>query len=225
MTNVPGLYAAGEANFSDHGANRLGASALMQGLADGYFVLPYTIGDYLANDIRTGAISTESPEFEAAEAEVKKNIDHLLNNKGSRTVDDFHKKLGHIMWDNCGMSRNAEGLKKAMAEIKTLREEFWKDVLVPGKADEFNQELEKACRVADFLELGELMCKDALTREESCGGHFREEHRTEEGEAKRNDEDFTFVSSWEYAEEPRNAVLHKEDLDFEFVELKQRSYK
>lgn len=225
MTTVPGLYAAGEANFSDHGANRLGASALMQGLADGYFVLPYTIGDYLANDIRTGPIDTNSPEFEQAEKEVKDRIDHLLNNNGTRTVDDFHKKLGLIMWDNCGMSRNAEGLKKAMAEIKQLREEFWKDVRVPGKANEFNQELEKAGRVADFLELGELMCKDALTREESCGGHFREEHRTEEGEAKRNDEEFTFVSSWEYAEEPSNAVLHKEDLDFEFVELKQRSYK
>jgi len=225
MTTVPGLFATGEANFSDHGANRLGASALMQGLADGYFVLPYTIGDFLANDIRTGPIPTDSPEFDQAEKEVKETIDHFLNNKGSKPVDDFHKRLGLIMWNKCGMSRSAEGLKEAIAEIRALREEFYKDVIVPGSANGVNQELEKAGRVADFLELGELMCIDALQREESCGGHFREEYQTEEGEALRRDDEFTFVSAWEYTGDPSESNLHKEDLVFENVELKTRSYK
>jgi succinate dehydrogenase / fumarate reductase flavoprotein subunit len=225
MTTVPGLYAIGEANFSDHGANRLGASALMQGLADGYFVLPYTIGDYLASDIRTGKISTDLPEFAEAEASVKSRIETLINNKGKHSVDYFHKQLGLIMWNKCGMSRTAEGLKEAIEEIKVLRESFWKEVRVPGAADELNQELEKAGRVADFLELGELFARDALEREESCGGHFREEHRTEDGEAKRDDENFAFVSAWEYTGQPSEAILHKEELIFENVELKTRSYK
>ncbi len=225
MTTVPGLYACGEANFSDHGANRLGASALMQGLADGYFVLPYTIGDYLSNDIRTGAIPTDTPEFDAAEKAVKEQLNHLMNNNGTKSVDHFHKRLGKIMWDNCGMARNEEGLKKAIEEIQALREEFYKDVRVPGKLDEFNQELEKALRVADFLELGELMCKDALERSESCGGHFREESQTEEGEARRDDDNFAYVAAWEYQGAPKDAQLHKEQLTFENIELKQRSYK
>ncbi|MGB0166006.1 MAG: FAD-binding protein, partial [Luteibaculum sp.] len=224
MTTVPGLYAAGEANFSDHGANRLGASALMQGLADGYFVIPYTIGEYLSQDIRTGSISTNTPEFDEAEKSVKDRINKLVNNKGTKTVDYFHKQLGKIMWDKCGMARNAEGLTQAIEEIKTLREQFWKDVRVPGSADEYNQELEKAGRVADFLELGELMCRDALMRNESCGGHFREEYQTEEGEALRDDENFTFVGAWEF-QESGEPTLHKEALTFENVELKQRSYK
>jgi succinate dehydrogenase / fumarate reductase flavoprotein subunit len=225
MTTVPGLFAAGEANFSDHGANRLGASALMQGLADGYFVLPYTIGDFLANDIRTGPIPTDSPEFDQAEKEVTETLNHFLNNKGSKPVDYFHKRLGLIMWNKCGMSRSAEGLKEAIKEIRELREEFYKDVIVPGSANGVNQELEKAGRVADFLELGELMCVDALQREESCGGHFREEYQTEEGEALRRDDEFTFVSAWEYTGDPSQSNLHKEDLVFENVELKTRSYK
>ena len=224
QTTVPGLYAIGEANFSDHGANRLGASALMQGLADGYFVLPYTIGDYLADDIRTGPISTDSPEFEEAEKSVKENIDHLINNKGSKSVDYFHKKLGKIMWNKCGMSRNEKELKEAIEEISALREEFWKDVRVPGEANQFNEELAKAGRVADFLELGELFAKDALVREESAGGHFREEYQTAEGEAQRRKE-FQFVSAWEYKGEPKDAVLHKEDLVYENIEVKERSYK
>ncbi len=225
MSTIPGCYVLGEANFSDHGANRLGASALMQGLADGYFVIPFTIGDYLADDIRTGEISTDSPEFEAAEKEVKDRISKFMSSNGSKSVDYFHKKLGKIMWNNCGMSRNAEGLKAAISEIKALREEFWKEVKVPGTDKELNPELEKAGRVADFLELGELMCKDALERAESCGGHFREESQTEEGEAKRDDDNFTFVSAWEYKGEPSDAVLHKEELKYENIELKQRSYK
>jgi succinate dehydrogenase / fumarate reductase flavoprotein subunit len=225
MTNVPGLYALGEANFSDHGANRLGASALMQGLADGYFVIPYTLGDYLAADIRTGPIATDSEAFDVAEKEVRDRLEKLLNNKGTVPVDDFHKRLGKIMWNNCGMARNAEGLKKAIVEIQQLREEFWQNVLVPGSADGLNQELEKAGRVADFLELGELMCKDALDREESCGGHFREEFRTEEGEALRNDKDYAYVAAWEYTGNPSEANLHKEALEFKDIELKQRSYK
>lgn len=226
MTSVPGLYAAGEANFSDHGANRLGASALMQGLADGYFVLPYTIGDYLSDDIRTGPIDTNSSEFEASEKEVQQHIDALVNNNGSTTVDTYHRKLGKIMWNNCGMARNAEGLKKAIAEIREIREDFYKNVRIPGGSNQLNPELEKAYRVADFLELGELMCMDALAREESCGGHFREEHQTEEGEAKRDDENFTFVSAWEYKNgDPGQAQLHKEPLAYENIELKQRSYK
>ncbi len=225
MTSVSGLYATGESNFSDHGANRLGASALMQGLADGYFVLPYTIGDYLANDIRTGTISSDSAEFEAAEKAVQERIDHLINNNGSKPVDDFHRRLGRIMWNECGMSRNEAGLKKAIADIRALREEFWKDVRVPGNATSYNPELDKAGRVADFLEQGELMCMDALAREESCGGHFREEHQTPEGEALRDDENFAFVSAWEFAGDPSESKLIKEDLVFENIELKQRSYK
>lgn len=225
MTTVPGLYATGEANFSDHGANRLGASALMQGLADGYFVLPYTIGEYLADDIGTGKIDINRPEFVEAEKAVRDQIEHFLNNKGTHTVDYFHRELGKIMWDKCGMARNSEGLKQAINEIRSLREQFWKEVKVPGIADGLNQELEKACRVADFLELGELMCIDALTREESCGGHFREEYQSEEGEALRDDANFAFVSAWEYKGDPGKAELHKEPLVFENVELKTRSYK
>ncbi len=225
MTTIPGCFAIGEANFSDHGANRLGASALMQGLADGYFVLPYTIGDYLADDIRTGPISTASPEFEEAEQRVQAQIDAFINNKGTKTVDYFHRKLGKIIWDKCGMSRNETGLKEAMAEVKALREEFYKDVFVPGTADSFNEPLAKALRVADFLELGELFAKDALVRTESCGGHFREESQTPEGEALRDDDNFTFVSAWEYKGEPSDAELHKEALNYENIELKTRSYK
>ncbi|MCX7551074.1 fumarate reductase/succinate dehydrogenase flavoprotein subunit [Xanthomarina sp. F2636L] len=229
MTTVPGLYCIGEANFSDHGANRLGASALMQGLADGYFVLPYTIGDYLANDIRTGEISTDSKEFEQVEKDVRDRIDHLINNNGKHTVDHFHKKLGKIMWNKVGMARNVQGLTEALQEIKELREEFWKDVRVPGTNDEFNDELAKAGRVADYLELGELFAKDALHREESCGGHFREdaveESGEQKGEAKRDDENFAYVAAWEYKGDPSAAVLHKEDLEFKDIELKQRSYK
>tara|TARA_R110002073_G_scaffold279535_4_gene443686 strand:+ start:12789 stop:14804 length:2016 start_codon:yes stop_codon:yes gene_type:complete len=229
MTTVDGLYCIGEANFSDHGANRLGASALMQGLADGYFVLPYTIGDYLADDIRTGEISTDTKEFEYAEKEVTDRINFFMNNNGTKSVDHFHKRLGKVMWDKVGMARNEKGLKEAMAEIKQIREEFWKDVKVPGDANEMNPELEKAGRVADFLELGELFAKDALMREESCGGHFREESveldGEQKGEAKRNDKDYAFVAAWEYKGEPADAVLHKEELEFKDIELKQRSYK
>ena len=225
MTTVPGCFAIGEANFSDHGANRLGASALMQGLADGYFVLPYTIGDYLSDDIRTGAISTDSPEFEEAESNVRAQIDSFIKNKGTKTVDYFHRRLGKIIWNKCGMSRNKEGLQDAIAEVKALREEFYKDVFVPGTADSFNEPLAKALRVADFLELGELFAKDALERTESCGGHFREESQTPEGEALRDDKNFTFVSAWEYKGEPSKAKLHKEVLKYENIELKTRSYK
>ena len=225
MTTIPGCFAIGEANFSDHGANRLGASALMQGLADGYFVLPYTIGDYLADDIRTGSISTDTPEFEAAEKEIRNKIDALMNNQGTKTVDDYHRKLGKIIWNKCGMSRNEAGLKEALAEVRALREDFYKNVTVPGTADSFNESLAKALRVADFLELGELFAKDALERTESCGGHFREESQSKEGEALRNDDEFTFVSAWEYTGDPGTAKLHKESLSFENVELKTRSYK
>ena len=225
QTTVPGLFAAGEANFSDHGANRLGASALMQGLADGYFVLPYTISNYLADDIRTEKISTESAEFEEAEKGVKERLDFFINNKGSKSVDYFHKKLGKIIWENCGMARNKEDLENAIKEVKELREEFWKDIRVPGVQNGLNQELEKAGRVADFIELGELMCYDALDRQESCGGHFREEYQTPEGEAMRNDEEYTYVAAWEYKGENETPELHKEDLAFENIELKQRSYK
>jgi succinate dehydrogenase / fumarate reductase flavoprotein subunit len=225
QTTIPGCYAIGEANFSDHGANRLGASALMQGLADGYFVLPYTIGDYLADDIRTGPISTDLPEFEQAEKNTREMLDRLVNNNGTKSVDYFHKRLGKIMWNKVGMSRNEQGLKEAMAEIKALREEFWNDVRVPGSADEMNTELEKASRVADFLELGELFAKDALHRNESCGGHFREEYQTPEGEALRDDENFMYVAAWEYKGEPADAVLHKEELDYENIQVKTRSYK
>ena len=225
MTSIPGCYAIGEANFSDHGANRLGASALMQGLADGYFVLPYTIGDYLADDIRTGKIDISHPEFEKAEAAVKAQLESFVNTNGKNTVDYYHRKLGKIMWDKCGMSRNAKGLKEAIADIKALREDFYKNVNVPGTTSEFNEQLAKAGRVADFLELGELFAKDALERTESCGGHFREESQTPEGEALRNDKEFTFVSAWEYKGEPSKAKLHKEKLDYEEIEVKTRSYK
>lgn len=225
MTTVPGLYAIGEANFSDHGANRLGASALMQGLADGYFVLPYTIGDYLADEIRTGTISTDTPEFEQAEKEVVDRLEFFINNKGNHSVDSFHRRLGKIMWDKCGMARNEKHLKEAIQEIKALREEFWKDIKVPGGRMEFNEELAKACRVADYLELAETFAVDALHRSESCGGHFREESQSDEGEAMRNDEDFTYVAIWEYTGDPGAATLHKEDLNFENIEVKTRSYK
>ncbi|MHC5354462.1 fumarate reductase/succinate dehydrogenase flavoprotein subunit [Myroides sp. LJL115] len=225
MSTIEGCYVLGEANFSDHGANRLGASALMQGLADGYFVLPYTIGDYLANDIRTGKISTDLPEFAEAEAKVKSTIAQLMSNKGIHSVDYFHKKLGKIMWDKVGMARNAKGLTEAMKEIAELREQFYKEVRVSGTENSFNQELEKALKVADYLELGELFAKDALHREESCGGHFREEHQTEEGEAQRDDENFAYVAAWEYKGNPSDAVLHKEDLVYENIKLVARSYK
>lgn len=225
MTTIPGCYALGEANFSDHGANRLGASALMQGLADGYFVIPYTIGDYLAEDIRTGKIPNDSPEFMEAEKTVKDRISNLINNKGKKPVDYFHRKLGLIMWNKCGMARNATKLQEAIIEIQQLREEFWKDVRVSGTSDELNPELEKAGRVADFLELGELMCRDALHREESCGGHFREESQTEEGEALRNDDKFAYVAAWQTNGDPKDAILLKEPLVYENIELKQRSYK
>ena len=229
MTTIPGCYAAGEANFSDHGANRLGASALMQGLADGYFVLPYTIGDYLSHDIRTGAISTELPEFVEAEKEVATRIDGFINNKGTKSVDSFHKRLGSVMWDKVGMARNEKGLLEAIAEIREIREEFRKDVMVPGTANEFNPELEKALRVEDFLELGELFAYDALKRTESCGGHFREESVEEDGpqkgEAKRDDENFAYTAAWEWTGDPGKANLHKEQLTFNDIELKQRSYK
>ena len=234
MTTVPGLYAIGEANFSDHGANRLGASALMQGLADGYFVLPYTIGDYLAADIRTGKIPTNTPEFDEAERVVKERLAHFINNKGTHSVDYFHKKLGKVMWDKVGMARNAEGLKQAIKEIREIREEFWRDVKVPGELTGMNVELEKANRVADFLELGELFAKDALERNESCGGHFREEYQTPEGEALRDDVNYAYVAAWQYTGNPTEVVntynpseevLHKEPLVFKDIELKQRSYK
>ncbi len=225
MSTIQGCYVAGEANFSDHGANRLGASALMQGLADGYFVLPYTIGDYLADDIRTGKISTELSEFIEAENEVNQRLQRLMNIKGTQSVDSFHKRLGKVMWDKVGMARNAEGLKEAISEIQQIRKEFYENVRIPGKINEMNPELDKASRVADFLELGELMALDALTRNESCGGHFREESQTEEGEAKRDDENYAFVSAWEYTGNPSDAVLHKEDLEFDNIKLVQRSYK
>jgi succinate dehydrogenase / fumarate reductase flavoprotein subunit len=224
MTTVPGLYAIGEANFSDHGANRLGASALMQGLADGYFVLPYTIGDYLSKDISTGPIPTDSIEFEDAQKNVEEKLNYFISNGGKHSVDYFHKKLGKIMWNKCGMARNSKELKEAIEEISALRTEFWKDVKVPGSVNEFNEELAKAGRVADFLELGELFAKDALTREESCGGHFRDEHQTKEGEAVRN-KDYQFVSAWEFKGEPKDAILHKEELSFSNIEVKERSYK
>ena len=225
QTTIPGCYAAGEANFSDHGANRLGASALMQGLADGYFVLPYTIGDYLSKDIRTGKIPTDSKEFDEAETQVRERLKKLTSGTGIHSVDYYHKKLGKIMWNKCGMARNAKGLEEAMKEIAALRKDFWENVKVPGSIDSKNQELEKAGRVADFLELGELFAKDALHRNESCGGHFREEYQTEEGEALRDDENFKYVAAWEYVGEPKDDKLHKEDLVYENIELKTRSYK
>jgi succinate dehydrogenase / fumarate reductase flavoprotein subunit len=224
MTNVKGLYALGEANFSDHGANRLGASALMQGLADGYFVIPYTIGNFLSDEIRTAKTDTSHEAFEKAENEVKERTNKLLNIKGQQTVDYFHKRLGKIMWDKCGMSRSKEGLEGAIAEIREIQKEFWSNVKVPGTANEFNTELDKAGRVADFLELGELMCIDALNREESCGGHFREEHQTEDGEALRNDEDYMFVSRWERKSD-NNWDLQPEKLDYKVIVPSSRNYK
>ena len=225
MTTIPGCFSIGESNFSDHGANRLGASALMQGLADGYFVLPYTIGDYLAPEIKTGPISTDLPEFVEAEKKVKEQIEQFINNNGTKSVDYFHKKLGKIMWNNVGMARNEKGLNEAIVQIAALREEFYKEVKVPGTADSFNPELAKAGRVADFLELGELFAKDALHRNESCGGHFREEYQTEDGEAQRDDENFAYVAAWEYKGNPSDAVLHKEPLVYENIKLATRSYK
>jgi succinate dehydrogenase / fumarate reductase flavoprotein subunit len=224
MTTVPGLYCLGEANFSDHGANRLGASALMQGLADGYFVIPYTIGNYLSDEIRTKNIPTDHPAFAEAEKAVADRIDQLMNIKGKQTVESFHKRLGKIMWDKCGMARNAEGLKQAIAEIQQLKKEFWSDVRIPGDINEINPELDKAGRVADFIELGELMCIDALQRNESCGGHFREESQTAEGEADRKDNEFAYVSAWELKGE-HQWELHKEELNFEVAKPSQRSYK
>ncbi|RZJ35277.1 MAG: fumarate reductase/succinate dehydrogenase flavoprotein subunit [Flavobacterium sp.] len=225
MTTIQGCFSIGESNFSDHGANRLGASALMQGLADGYFVLPYTIGDYLSKDIRTGHISTDLPEFAEAEANVRTQLEKFIFNNGTHSVDHFHRRLGKIMWDKVGMARNAQGLTEAISEIAALREEFHRDVKVPGEMTGMNQELEKAMRVADFMELGELFAKDALHRNESCGGHFREEYQTEEGEAQRDDENFAYVAAWEYKGKPSDAVLHKEPLVFENIKLVQRSYK
>lgn len=225
QTTIPGLFAAGEANFSDHGANRLGASALMQGLADGYFVLPYTMQNYLADQIRVPAFKTDLPEFDQAEKEVRDTISKLLNVNGKNTVDSYHRKLGLIMWDYVGMGRNKEGLQKAIGMIQELRADFWKNVKVPGKNEMVNPELEKALRLADYLELGELMARDALNREESCGGHFREEYQTPDGEALRNDQDYNYVAAWEFTGTDNEPRLHKESLVYEFTEIKQRNYK
>jgi succinate dehydrogenase / fumarate reductase flavoprotein subunit len=224
MTSIPGLFCAGEANFSDHGANRLGASALMQGLADGYFVIPYTVGDYLATEIKTPRFKTDSQEFEQAHKEVSGRIEQFFSINGNESVDSFHKKLGKIMWENVGMGRNENTLKNAIKLIPELRNEFWKNLYVPGKPNEFNQELEKAGRVADFLELGELMALDALNRKESCGGHFREESQTEEGEALRHDDQFSYVAAWEYKEGVK-FELHTEPLKYEVIQVQQRNYK
>jgi succinate dehydrogenase / fumarate reductase flavoprotein subunit len=226
QSTIPGCFVTGEANFSDHGANRLGASALMQGLADGYFVLPYTISDYLANEIRTGSIATDTPEFDEAESRVKATIEKLISNKGTKSVDHFHKRLGLVMWNKVGMGRNEKGLQEAITEIAQIREEFYRDVFVPGSADELNPELEKALRVADFLELGQLMAQDALQRNESCGGHFREEYQDAEGETLRDDVNFSFVGAWEYkGEDIKQAQLHKEELKYEFIKIAARNYK
>ena len=225
MTSIPGLFAIGEANFSDHGANRLGASALMQGLADGYFVLPYTIQNYLADQIQVPRFRTDRPEFDEAEKGIQDRIARLMSIKGKQSVDSLHKKLGHIMWDFVGMGREREGLEKAIVELKALKKEFWSDVRIPGKADDLNVELEKALRLADFIEIGELMARDAHDREESCGGHFRLEHQTPEGEALRHDDQFAYVSCWEYQGEDQDPVLLKEPLDYEFVVRQQRNYK
>ena len=225
MTTIPGLYAIGEANFSDHGANRLGASALMQGLADGYFVLPYTIGDYLSKKIQAPKVSTDTPAFAEAEKAVKEKIEKLFAIKGKQSVDDIHKRLGNIMWDNVGMARTEESLKKAIKEIQALRKEFWSDLKLVGDANSFNVELEKALRLVDYLELGELMARDALNREESCGGHFRSEHQTEEGEALRHDEEFAYAAVWEYKGMDVEPELTKEPLDYEFTHRAQRNYK
>ena len=224
QTTVPGLYALGEANFSEHGANRLGASALMQGLADGYFVVPYTLGNNLADDIYSKAIETTHPAFEAAEKEVDDRINQLMNIKGTQTVESFHKRLGKIIWNKCGMARNKEGLEEAIRDVQALKREFWSDVRIPGSINEMNPELDKANRVADFIELGELMCIDALAREESCGGHFREEFQTPDGEALRDDVKFMHVAAWEYKAE-HEWTLHKEPLVYDVVKPSQRSYK
>ncbi|MEN8228017.1 MAG: fumarate reductase/succinate dehydrogenase flavoprotein subunit [Bacteroidota bacterium] len=225
QTTIPGLFATGESNFSDHGANRLGASALMQGLADGYFVLPYTIQNFLADEINTPRFNTDTPEFDEAEQEVKGQLEKLMAIKGGQTVDTLHKRLGKIMWENVGMARNKEGLIKAREELRKLKDDFWSEVKIPGELNDLNPELQKASRLADFIELGELMAMDALNREESCGGHFREEFQTEEGEALRNDKDFTYVAAWEYKGPGKEPQLHKEALDFEYIEVKQRNYK
>lgn len=225
QTTIPGLFAIGEANFSDHGANRLGASALMQGLADGYFVLPYTIQNYLADQIQVPRFSTDRPEFDEAEKGIKDRIARLMSIKGNQSVDSLHKKLGHIMWDFVGMGREKAGLEKAIQDLKTLKKEFWSDVRIPGEANDLNVELEKALRLADFIEIGSLMAHDALDREESCGGHFRLEHQTEEGEALRHDDQFAYVSCWEYQGDDKDPVMHKEDLTYEFVVRQQRNYK
>ena len=226
QSTIKGCFVAGEANFSDHGANRLGASALMQGLSDGYFVLPYTVSDYLADEIRTGKISTDSPEFEAAENDVRNSIEKFITNKGTKSVDFFHKRLGLIMWNKVGMGRSEQGLKEAIEEIGALREEFYADVFVPGEANEMNQELEKAMRVADLIELGQLMAVDALQRQESCGGHFREEYQDSEGETLRDDENFKFVGAWEYkGMDAKNSIMHKEELNYEFIKIAARNYK
>jgi len=225
QSNIPGLFVGGEANFSDHGANRLGASALMQGLSDGYFVLPYTMQNYLADQITVGKIPTDSPEFEAAEKEVHERIDKLLSINGTETVDSIHKRLGHIMWDHAGMARTKEGLEEGIKMIQELRQEFWTNVRVPGTKEGINIELEKALRLADFLELGELLARDALHREESAGGHFREEHQTPEGEALRNDKDFMYVAAWEYQGDDKAPKLNKEPLVYENIEVKTRNYK
>jgi succinate dehydrogenase / fumarate reductase flavoprotein subunit len=225
MTSVPGCYALGEANFSDHGANRLGASALMQGLADGYFVIPYTIGEYLSDEIRTGHISENLPEFEAAEKAVRERMEKFINSKGTHSVDYYHKKLGKIIWNECGMARNEAGLKRAIAEIQELRKDFWANVRVPGSIESFNPELDKAGRVADFIELGELMCRDALMRNESCGGHFREEYQDADGETLRDDVNFSFVSAWQYNGVDIEPTLHKEELKYENIKIANRNYK
>ncbi len=225
MTTIPGLYALGEANFSDHGANRLGASALMQGLADGYFVIPYTLGDYLSHEIQSPKVDTNHPAFMEAEKGIRDKVSKLLGINGKQSVDDLHKKLGHIMWEYVGMARNKAGLEKAISEIQQLRAEFWADVRVPGAEGEFNQEVEKALRVADFLEMGELMARDALNRNESCGGHFREEYQTPEGEALRDDDKYKYVAVWEYKGADTEPIMHKEELNFEAIKVAQRNYK
>jgi succinate dehydrogenase / fumarate reductase flavoprotein subunit len=225
MTTIPGLYAIGESNFSDHGANRLGASSLMQAAGDGFFILPNTISNYLADQIRVPRIKTDTSEFDEAEKDSVERLNRMISIKGRQTASSFHKRLGKIMWDYCGMTRNEEGLKKALVLIRDLREEFWKDLNVPGTINEYNYELEKAGRAADYLELAELLVNDALARRESCGAHFREEFQTPDGEAKRNDKEFAYVAAWEYAGEGKPHVLHKEELKFEEVEMKERSYK
>jgi succinate dehydrogenase / fumarate reductase flavoprotein subunit len=225
MTTIPGLFSIGEANFSDHGANRLGASALMQGLADGYFVLPYTIQNYLSDQHQVKRMSTDKEEFKKAESEITTHIDNLMNIKGKRSVDSIHKELGKIMWDYVGMGRTEEGLKTAIEKIKQIKKEFWGNLRIPGDKNGLNLELEKAIRLADFIELGDLMARDALLREESCGGHFREEYQTSDGEALRNDDKFMHVSVWEYKGPDEEPEMHKESLDYEETEVKTRNYK